>query len=220
MDATKTLPVITTEIEDSVQTTTTELASMQQVARASEGMPIWVIILIVIGVILVLAAVAVFLVFRKKKNKPQTGSPIAKRKDNQLGKSEAGGTAKKSSSYALDKSNARPETDKLVPDMNGAVYPEITLINLSNPEKVYRARIIDKIIIGRKEGSDIHISTDAAVSSKHCVISMKGTQFYLEDCNSSNGTYYNDREVTEEIPIMSGGILEIGHDQYRLMIGK
>ena len=47
------------------------------------------------------------------------------------------------------------------------------------------------------------------VSSRHCIISVKGTQFYLEDCNSSNGTRYNDQEVTSQIPIMSGGLLEI-----------
>lgn len=219
------LPVIQTEIEDSAQSAAGEAEKITaNVENSSCGLPIWAIIVIaVVLIVLVLVAVAVFFIFRKNKKttkQTKTGAGASRTATGNKKLTESVSNLRVQKGSELQRKDGVESANASVPDRNAAIYPEIVLINLEKPDYIYRVRIIDKIIIGRKEGSDIRISTDPAVSSRHCIISIKGTQFYLEDCNSSNGTRYNDQEVNSQIPIMSGGILEIGHDKYRLIIGK
>ena len=201
------LPVIQTELEETLP------SDLLEIEKTSGGTAVWPFILL--GMVMAaLFAVIIVLSFWILKNKKKNDNSILQ-------------TASKSKPQTYNDSGAQmlPKEEKNnhnmpVPNNNDAIYPEIILINVNKSDYIYRARIIDKVIIGRGEGADIRIVIDQAVSSKHCIISVKGTQFYLEDCNSSNGTRYNDQEVTSQIPIMSGGILEIGHDVYRLMIGN
>lgn len=86
------------------------------------------------------------------------------------------------------------------------------------PEQVYKAPINDSISIGRKE-ADIMLD-DNYVSSKHCEILLRGELLYVKDCNSSNGTYYENIRIYEETPIISGGNLKIGQYTYNIKIEK
>ncbi len=72
------------------------------------------------------------------------------------------------------------------------------------------------IVVGREIG-DILIN-DGAVSATHCTIIRVGSDFYLKDNESSNHTYYNDMEITQQTRIFSGGILKIGKHEYILRI--
>jgi pSer/pThr/pTyr-binding forkhead associated (FHA) protein len=49
----------------------------------------------------------------------------------------------------------------------------------------------EDLSIGRSSGCDILINTDATVSRRHAVVKMIGTEFYLEDLGSRNGTSVN-----------------------------
>jgi hypothetical protein len=49
----------------------------------------------------------------------------------------------------------------------------------------------DGLTIGRATSCDILINTDATVSRRHAVVKMIGTEFYLEDLGSRNGTTVN-----------------------------
>ena len=201
------LPVIQTEPEEIFA------SYLPEIEKTSDGTTVWPFILLVLVIAVLLAIIIVlFIWFRKIKKKNDNGI-------SQTAPVQKGQTNNDSGTQIIPK-EGKSNHNMSVPDLNGTVYPEIILINIKKPDDIYRARIIDKVIIGRKEGSDIRIVTDKAVSSRHCIISVKGTQFYLEDCNSLNGTRYNDQEVTLQIPIMSGGVLEIGHNAYRLMIGS
>ena len=217
------LPVIQTELEETVSEVATAATEAEKSAGGSAG---WIIAIIAMVVALLALGAAVFF-FSKSKGK---GAPKKTKNKEKVIPPKANGKEKKNS---VNKVSTTPEkghqkvsgireenSAKEDINRNDAIYPEVILSNIDNPGSGYRHRIVDKIMIGRAEGSDIRIATDAAVSSRHCMISVKGTQFYLEDCNSSNGTYYNDVEVTSQVPIMSGGILEIGHDRYRLTLGK
>lgn len=201
------LPMIQTELEETLP------SDLLETEKTPGGNAVWPFIVLGLVIAALLAVIIVLFLWILK---------IKKRNDNGILQ-----TASKPILPTYNNSGAPmpPKEEKnsynmTVPDSNGAIYSEIVLINVNKSDHIYRARIIDKIIIGRREGADIRIVTDPAVSSKHCIISVKGTQFYLEDCNSSNGTRYNDQEVTSKIPIMSGGVLEIGHNVYRLMIGN
>lgn len=84
------------------------------------------------------------------------------------------------------------------------------------PEQIYKAPINDVIYIGRKE-TDIIID-DHYVSSKHCEIILRGELLYVKDCNSSNGTFYENIRIYEETPIISGGNLKIGQYTYNVRL--
>jgi len=86
------------------------------------------------------------------------------------------------------------------------------------PEQIYKAPINDSISIGRKE-ADIIID-DNYVSSKHCEIILRGELLYVKDCNSSNGTFYENIRIYEETPIISGGNLKIGQYTYNIKLEK
>lgn len=84
------------------------------------------------------------------------------------------------------------------------------------PEQVYKAPIHDVIFIGRKD-ADI-ILDDHYVSSRHCEIILRGELLYVKDCNSSNGTYYENIRIYEETPIISGGNIKIGQHTYNVTL--
>src|SRR5260370_15792832 len=50
--------------------------------------------------------------------------------------------------------------------------------------------------IGRDPSNDL-VLPDAMVSRRHAVIEYRGNQFYLRDCNSSNGSVVNGDRVSE-----------------------
>lgn len=84
------------------------------------------------------------------------------------------------------------------------------------PEQIYKAPINEVIYIGRKE-TDIIID-DHYVSSRHCEIILRGELLYVKDCNSSNGTFYENIRIYEETPIISGGNLKIGQYTYNVRL--
>lgn len=201
------LPVIQTEPEEILA------SNLPEIEKTSGGTAVWPFILLGLVITVLLAVIIVLFIWFlkiKKKNNNDISQTASRQKPE---------TNNDSGAQMFPKER-KSNHNMSMPDCNDTIYPEIILINVNKPDYIYRARIVDKVIIGRREGSDIRIITDPAVSSRHCIISVKGTQFYLEDCNSSNGTRYNDQEVTLKIPIMSGGMLEIGHNVYRLMIGS
>ncbi len=96
---------------------------------------------------------------------------------------------------------------------------QITLTDIMDNGKVFHANISDSIVIGRKRPADIVLDFDQAVSSRHCMISKRGGQYYLKDLGSANKTFYNNELVESETPIEDGGIITIGRNKYRFMTG-
>jgi uncharacterized RDD family membrane protein YckC len=62
--------------------------------------------------------------------------------------------------------------------------------------------------IGRDPSNDV-VLPDAMVSRRHAVIEYRGTQYYLRDCNSSNGSLVNGDRVSER-SLRDGDLVAIG----------
>jgi uncharacterized RDD family membrane protein YckC len=62
--------------------------------------------------------------------------------------------------------------------------------------------------IGRDPSNDL-VLPDAMVSRRHAVIEYRANQFYLRDCNSSNGSVVNGDRVSER-SLRDGDLLAIG----------
>jgi FHA domain/zinc-ribbon domain len=70
----------------------------------------------------------------------------------------------------------------------------------------------DRLTVGRRPDSDIFLD-DVTVSRDHAIIVRRGSDFYLDDCGSLNGTYVNRRR-TESHRLADGDELQIG--KYKL----
>ena len=70
----------------------------------------------------------------------------------------------------------------------------------------------DKTTLGRRPYNDIVID-NLAVSGEHALIQMTGNEVFLEDLNSTNGTYLNGKAIKKQ-QLQSGDGVEIG--KYRI----
>lgn len=91
---------------------------------------------------------------------------------------------------------------KLVLSLNGETLREIPL-----DQKI--------MTIGRKNDSDIHID-NLAVSSKHAKILTILDDSFIEDLDSTNGTYINGKKVTKHA-LKDGEVIAIGKHELRYL---
>ena len=70
----------------------------------------------------------------------------------------------------------------------------------------------DRLTVGRRPDSDVFLD-DVTVSRDHAVIVHRGSDYYLDDCGSLNGTYVNRKRI-ESHRLTDGDELQIG--KYKL----
>jgi hypothetical protein len=75
----------------------------------------------------------------------------------------------------------------------------------------------DKTTVGRVEDNTFQI-IEASVSSHHCEVLQKGSDFFVRDLKSTNGTFVNGEQVTEAA-LKPGQILRLGQVEMRLETG-
>jgi pSer/pThr/pTyr-binding forkhead associated (FHA) protein len=66
----------------------------------------------------------------------------------------------------------------------------------------------DRTTLGRRPYNDIVID-NLAVSGEHAVLQMSGADVFLEDLNSTNGTYVNGKAIKKQ-QLQNGDTVEIG----------
>lgn len=99
------------------------------------------------------------------------------------------------------------------PEENGS-YPRLTFTGVNNSDfKMLELR--DKASIGRRSSNDL-VFSDAAISGIHCSVSLEDGKVYLQDENSTNGTFLNGNRVFEKTEIHKGDILTLGQQEYRI----
>ena len=88
---------------------------------------------------------------------------------------------------------------KMIVAIDGVVIKEVQLSK-------------DRTSLGRRPYNDIVID-NLAVSGEHAVLQMSGTEVYVEDLNSTNGTYVNGKAVKKQL-LQHADVVEIG--KYRI----
>ena len=73
---------------------------------------------------------------------------------------------------------------KMILSLNGAVLKEVELTK-------------DRTSLGRRPYNDIVID-NMAVSGEHAVVQLSGIEGYIEDLNSTNGTYVNGKTIKKQ----------------------
>ena len=84
---------------------------------------------------------------------------------------------------------------KMIVSIDGVVIKEVQLTK-------------DRTTLGRRPYNDIVID-NLAVSGEHAVMQMSGNDVFLEDLNSTNGTYVNGKAIKKQ-QLQNGDTIEIG----------
>jgi hypothetical protein len=92
---------------------------------------------------------------------------------------------------------------KLVVSLDGVVIKEVQITK-------------DKTTLGRRPYNDIVID-NLAVSGEHAVLQMAGSDVFIEDLNSTNGTYINGKAVRKQ-QLQHGDTVEIGKYKIRFQV--
>lgn len=82
------------------------------------------------------------------------------------------------------------------------------IVNPTSPQRQELALPRTLMSIGRDPSNDL-VLPDAMVSRRHAVIELRGAQYYLRDCNSSNGSLVNGDRISER-GLRDGDLVAIG----------
>jgi pSer/pThr/pTyr-binding forkhead associated (FHA) protein len=94
---------------------------------------------------------------------------------------------------------------KLVVSLEGVVIKDVQLTK-------------DKTTLGRRPYNDIVID-NLAVSGEHAVLQMVGSDVFIEDLNSTNGTYINGKAVKKQL-LTHNDTVEIGKYKIKYLVGE
>jgi pSer/pThr/pTyr-binding forkhead associated (FHA) protein len=92
---------------------------------------------------------------------------------------------------------------KLVVSLDGVVIKEVQLTK-------------DKTTLGRRPYNDIVID-NLAVSGEHAVLQMVGSDVFIEDLNSTNGTYINGKAIKKQL-LTHNDTVEIGKYKIKYLV--
>ena len=92
---------------------------------------------------------------------------------------------------------------KLVVSLDGVVIKEVQVTK-------------DKTTLGRRPYNDIVID-NLAVSGEHAVLQMVGQDVFIEDLNSTNGTYINGKAVKKQL-LQHNDTVEIGKYKIKFLV--
>ncbi|MBK8025884.1 MAG: FHA domain-containing protein [Chloroflexi bacterium] len=74
--------------------------------------------------------------------------------------------------------------------------------------------------IGRRDDNDVCLRNDTYVSRFHALVHYRGGSWWLEDCNSKNGTFLedasDDARVSGTVPLEAGQLFRVGRTWLRL----
>jgi len=99
------------------------------------------------------------------------------------------------------------------------VEAECCIVQIHGPElgKKYALQEYE-FTIGREEGNHIVVDLDN-VSRRHAMIIRRQGRMFVKDLGSTNGTYLNDAEVTQETPLRSGDLIKVGGSIFKFLTG-
>ena len=94
---------------------------------------------------------------------------------------------------------------KLVVSLDGVVIKEVQLTK-------------DRTTLGRRPYNDIVID-NLAVSGEHAVLQMAGADVFIEDLNSTNGTYINGKAIKKQL-LTHNDTVEVGKYKIKYLVDE
>lgn len=98
--------------------------------------------------------------------------------------------------------------------------PVVRLSDAENPEEYVEAPINQELLVGRSLQSEPGLEIPASmgrdnnrrrsIGRKHCLITHKDGQYFVEDLNSTNGSFLNGMRLLESTQLQDGDRLTLG----------
>ncbi|MCR5195637.1 MAG: FHA domain-containing protein [Pseudobutyrivibrio sp.] len=98
------------------------------------------------------------------------------------------------------------------------------LQNAQNLGTLIRKRTSERIVINKNDfvigkdalHSDFFIENNGSISRKHAVIVNKGRDIYIQDCNSTNGTFVNGTRINSGSLVLlnNGDVIKISNEEF------
>ena len=73
-----------------------------------------------------------------------------------------------------------------------------------------KAELAAELSVGREAGNDVVLAGSNGVSRKHCRFYVEGSQIFVEDFGSANGTLVNGKKIAKPTAVPEGGEVTIG----------
>ena len=88
--------------------------------------------------------------------------------------------------------------------------PPITMNWINNEGNISRQFTLPEIVVGRDPACDL-VAPDEMVSARHARLSFHHNQWWVEDLQSTNGTFLNDERVYTATVLIDGDELRCGN---------
>jgi pSer/pThr/pTyr-binding forkhead associated (FHA) protein len=72
------------------------------------------------------------------------------------------------------------------------------------------------MLVGRHQDADVLLQS-ADISRRHAALVLKGQQLWVQDLNSSNGTFINDLKIEQETELHDGDILQFASFMFSVL---
>lgn len=102
--------------------------------------------------------------------------------------------------------------------LNAKKVPTLSVQIIDSEPEITRNFDISQILIGRDPTCDISLANEL-VSARHARLSYHHNQWWVEDLQSTNGTYLNDERVYTPTVLMAGDELRCGKTDLKISVG-
>ncbi len=178
------------------------------------------IVSVIGGVVVVAAVLYLVLTKLKKKGKGQNGERKKKKEEKvssaNFGIEEPVKETQEEQKTVFLGGNEEEQKTVFLGGINDPDCSVLVVRDAERPDKVFRYPMCGRVIIGRKKDYDtcqdvnIVLNYDPSVSGRHLAVSMQGNRLYIEDLNSSNGTFVNGERIRGIVPVAPGCQVELG----------
>ena len=117
----------------------------------------------------------------------------------------------------------------MIDDMTSAMMPQsmqvgklkfrITLTDKQDVANVFQGELKNSMGIGSASGNEIIIKAPT-ISRRHCMLLNKNGRIFIQDLNSTNGTYINGERIHIDTEIYSGAAIRMGNVEFIVKIDQ
>lgn len=172
------------------------------------GLPLWLIILIAVGSIMVIGIIVLIFAFTAKKNNESSNAD------------DIITVPAKNRVESIDYIEPIQDVVKHHIKTNDAIRIKLKIQTGKMSEQNIETKIVSSLIIGRSDTCDIYID-DTKLSRQHFVIENDNGTFYVMDLQSRNGTMLNGIRINSRQRLSSGDKILAGlSDIYITILGR
>lgn len=95
---------------------------------------------------------------------------------------------------------------------------KLFLVTLSGEYKNFIITVKNSVVIGKRQNCDIQLCIKG-ISGEHSRIKKEENIFILQDLNSTNGTYVNDKKISNDCELVHGDKVAIASQKFFVWIG-